>query len=659
MRYRISEIVVEARRPVVLTGGAAAVETDVDSLPLRANATAEDVLRSVPLLHVRTNSRGEAEISARGSESRQVAVLIDGVPITLAWDARADLSVVPATAWQEITFVRGLSSMLHGPNVLGGVVEISSGRIFEQPERASAEITLGADHVGGFGSTLTGVLPWSNGSGKWLLRAGTGFRDSPGLPLADGIQEPVETDDDLRLNTDASGRDAFLAARYASKDGLWLSGLGSMSREKRGIAPELGLSDEDARLWRYPVVSRGLVVLSGGTGMRSSPFGGQGDIEVGLGLNRGRTEIDQYASRAYGEVVGFENGEDRTLTARLLAGQSIGGSGHLRAALTMADIHYDEILTGGTSEYQQRLTSGGLETTWRVIRSSDLALTLTAGGAYDAASTPKTGGRPSLDRISEWGGRAGGTLALDDGETVFHGGISRRGRFPALRELYSGALNRFEPNPDLKPEKLLTVEAGGTQKVGFEKLRMVGEMHVVGFFNQLDDAVVRTTLPDRKFKRVNRNELQSVGMEAIAIARWEQSPIGALSLSASATWQDVELTDKDADETHRPENLPEIFGDFGAECRFGRGTRLGVGVEHTGQQFALNPLDGEDDPLPGETVINAHISQTWPMPEGWGGAAFRHLETRIALQNAAEAAVYDAWGLPEPGRLWRFEVRMY
>jgi len=58
-------------------------------------------------------------------------------------------------------------------------------------------------------------------------------------------------------------------------------------------------------------------------------------------------------------------------------------------------------------------------------------------------------------------------------------------------------------------------------------------------------------------------------------------------------------------------------------------------------------------------VINAHISQTWPMPEGWGGAAFRHLETRIALQNAAEAAVYDAWGLPEPGRLWRFEVRMY
>lgn len=81
----------------------------------------------MPHLHVRTNSRGEAEISTRGSDSRQVAVLVDGVPLTLAWDARADASVIPSSAPQEPTFTRGLSSMLHGPNVLGGVVEVKVG----------------------------------------------------------------------------------------------------------------------------------------------------------------------------------------------------------------------------------------------------------------------------------------------------------------------------------------------------------------------------------------------------------------------------------------------------------------------------------------------------------------------------------------------------
>ena len=76
---------------------------------------------------MRTNSRGEAELSVRGSESRQVAVLFDGMPLTLSWDRRTDLSVIPAGALQQVTLVRGLSTLLAGPNVLGGVVEFQTG----------------------------------------------------------------------------------------------------------------------------------------------------------------------------------------------------------------------------------------------------------------------------------------------------------------------------------------------------------------------------------------------------------------------------------------------------------------------------------------------------------------------------------------------------
>src|SRR5690606_29180141 len=86
---RLPEVIVRAPRPTTAVGGAVAIEADVDSLPLPPAPSMEELFRELPLMHVRTNSRGEAEITARGSESRQVAVLVDGVPITLAWDARA------------------------------------------------------------------------------------------------------------------------------------------------------------------------------------------------------------------------------------------------------------------------------------------------------------------------------------------------------------------------------------------------------------------------------------------------------------------------------------------------------------------------------------------------------------------------------------------
>src|SRR5690606_33014376 len=109
---RLTGISVRAMTPAVTAGGTSALRVLLDSLALPAAATVEDLLREIPLLHVRTNSRGEAELTARGSESRQVAVLVDGIPLTLGWDARSDMSVLPATAPVEVTLLRGLSSML-------------------------------------------------------------------------------------------------------------------------------------------------------------------------------------------------------------------------------------------------------------------------------------------------------------------------------------------------------------------------------------------------------------------------------------------------------------------------------------------------------------------------------------------------------------------
>ncbi|NJD10410.1 MAG: hypothetical protein FIB01_08245, partial [Gemmatimonadetes bacterium] len=221
--FRAGEIVVQAARPVATTGGASAIQVRIDSLGLPPAPTLEQVLRALPMVHIRTNSRGEAEIAVRGSESRQVALFADGAPLSLGWDGRTDVSVIPATAPRQVTLVRGLSSLLYGPNVLGGIIEVGVGH-GGAVTRRSAELTSGVDHLGGWSSAATFTAPARVNSGALLVRGGFGFRTSPGQPLAPDVVEPVPAErDELRLRTDAQQLAGFFAVRRDWQRGRWAS----------------------------------------------------------------------------------------------------------------------------------------------------------------------------------------------------------------------------------------------------------------------------------------------------------------------------------------------------------------------------------------------------------------------------------------------------
>ena len=633
------EVVIRAATPITAVGGASGLRARLDSMSLPAAASLERVLRGIPLLHVRRNARGEAEISARGSDSRQVALLVDGVPLTLAWDARADVSVIPASAPQEVDFTRGLSSMLYGPNVLGGVVELSVGQSFVQPPAASAEVAAEVDHLGGYGARAVVALPVTTDAGGLLVRAGGSRRDSPGFPRPRGVVEPVPVDGDLRLNTDVTNLDGFLSVRYHDYGGAWMAASGSTVLAERGIAAELGV-DDGARFWRYPHVSRTVMVGSAGTGDRTTSLG-RGDLEASIGVDLGRTDIDAYTDRTYTTQDGFENGVDRTLTARLLGDHTLGARGDLRAAFTVSDIRHDESLPDAEARYRQRLWSVGAETVWRALEYGGAVdfLRISVGGAYDLAQTPESGGREPLGTLRQWGGRIGATLGLAGGATVVHGGVSRRARFPSLRELYSGALNRFAPNPDLRPEHLIALEAGITTRRG------VAEVQAVAFRHQMNDAVVRTTLPDLRFMRVNRNQLESMGIELLA-----SLSVGRATVGGDLTLQSVNLTDTEAGVVNRPENLPEVVGGVHGAVALPLAFHVSAEARFTGSQFCIDPGTGEDTRLGAGAVVNAQVARTW-----WSG----RLDTRVAVDNLGDVALYDQCGLPQAGRLLRFQVRVF
>jgi iron complex outermembrane recepter protein len=649
-------IPVMAVRPAATVGGGSSLEVRIDSLSLAPAPTLEQVLRRLPLVQVRTNSRGEAQFSLRGSgsDARQVAVLVDGIPLSLGWDHRADLSVLPATAATSLVLVRGLPSVLHGPNVLGGVLEVGVGHHPGQwmPE-PSSEVTAGVESTGALlvAASLAQPVDLRSGS-RFAVRAGAGYRDRPGMALPSGVSQPGPDadepyrayDPDLRTNTDLRHADGFLALRWLSRDGAWATLSSSAFRAERGIASEL--HSRSPRYWRYPHVSRTVGVVSAGTGDRTTVFGGIGDVEASVGVDVGRSELVSYRNAGYTEERDREEGDDRTLTLRLLADHTLRERGGLRGAFTYADIHRDELLSGTTShEYRQRIWSLGGEAVTGVATGwgSFPLLRLGAGAALDGAATPLSGDKPPLGAMTAWGGRASAAIVSADGLLLLHGGISRRTRFPSLRELYSGALGRFEPNPALRPELLTAAEAG------FTKDGAHGRLQGVAFYRDLGDAIERVTLPSGRFQRVNRSALTSAGMELLGTTQ-----LGALALAGDVTLQRVRLSGDDA-AGERPEYQPDVLASATARVRLPLALQAGGAARYTGRQYCADPDSPGQLVLAAATRLDVDVSRELRVRTG---GALSRMELRAAVDNVADAAVYDQCGLPQAGRTLRVQVRL-
>lgn len=663
----VEVVVVRGARVPAVIGGAGAVVIRGDSLPIPAGpaASLERVLRQVPFVLVRQNSRGETELSVRGSDSRQAAVLLEGLPLTLGWDHRVDPSLVPMTGVDRLVFTRGLGTLLDGPNTLGGVLslEAARGAVGEGESPLRGMLGLTVDHLAG--RTLSGALrhTTSGARGAITVAAGGSARTRDGVALDaargaggsdDGASDvdPGQGDGErLRTNSDLRHTDAFASVRMEGAGGAGLALFAAGYDAERGTPPELHVAEP--RLWRSPVVRRRLVVASANTGSGAWAAGVSG-LALSVGGSEGRVEIERFTDRTYSVVDGREHGDEGVRSARLVATHAFRGPATLRAAATLADVRYRETLDAGTpdaetSRYRQRLGSVGAELEallGRRVRAS-------GGIVHDATSTPETGLRPALGALARWGWRGGLSFAAADAARV-HASVSSRTRFASLRELYSGALDRFDPNPSLRPERLVAAEVGAT--VERAVAGGAATVQAVAFHHRLEDAIVRITLPDRRFRRVNRDEIRSAGLELLAA--WSAGHPLAPEITADATVQRVRLRDVDgAGDERRPEHQPELRAALTAAVDLPLQLRGSIAGRYTGAQFCEHPDLGRQVRLEGTGSADAALSRRWSIARA-ASALFRTLRASLAFENLANATVFDQCGLPLPGRTVRVMVEV-
>jgi iron complex outermembrane receptor protein len=638
-RVKLETVTVTGSRAVAVVGGASAVVIRPDELRSSPAPLLEQALRESPFVHVRQNSRGEMELSVRGSDSRQAAVLLDGVPMSLGWDHRTDPSLIPVTGTTRIRIVRGLGSLLNGPNTLGGTIEVDHGA----GAGNDAWVGAGVDDNGAVVTTLGGERMLTS---SLAVRGGFAYRQRDGFALPSDATDPTAADG-LRTNSDLRNIDGFGSVHWRGALGKSLGLNVTGFDAERGVPPEEHITGP--RFWRYPYHSRYAIAVSGSTGTLSTPLG-FGSIDVGAGYNNGAVKIDIYGDRSYANVTGNEIGNEENVVGRVRASHSFG-PGMLRAAFTSSNIDFRESLSGVVANYQQTLWSAGAE-----VEMPVKSRTMLAGGfVFDKSSTPETGGRtPGQEPVDNIGWRAGVSHEVNTSVRL-HASASQRSRFPALRELYSGAANRFQPNPDLEPETLLGFEGGLTMNraVGTNGFAVA---EATAFSHNLEDAVVRITVtnptppPASFFRRVNRDNIISSGVELLAGYTFGSSMDRAVSISADAMLQKITIKDQTAGNTQRhAENNPETRGSLELGIPLPLLLRGVANLRYTGKQYCLNADTGNEDTLDAKTESDVALERKFTLQR----RPFQTLRALLSVDNVADATVFDQCGLVQPGRTIR------
>jgi iron complex outermembrane receptor protein len=629
-------ITVSARR-VTRVAGADRVELDQELVDSRDGGSVADLATLLPSTKLTVNSRGESLFMVRGSSERHLRVELDGIPLTVPWDERVDLSMLPLLAIASVDARRGVGSALDEPNTLAGTVELHPRRQILDGSASRVGTYIGEIDAWG----VQGLHQRRHG--RWNMLVAAEHRRQDGFLLPTEIEDGQHQDPTrrTRLNSDFERTTALARVeREFHDEGRWHLTLQASDGEK-GVAPEEHVTA--ARFWRYPMVRRTLF-----GGRLETPMGGAWKLDTSASVDFFSQDIDSYSGADYQTRDGYEEDRDRTGFWRLRVARDLGEATDLRMRTTFRYAEHRETTDSSPDEllYSQLLMGAGAEVEHEFSR----ALTLRAGAGYEGATTPETGNAIRRDGDNDLAIQAAVEGHFrNDGS--WHLNASRRPRMPSLRELYSDALSTFEPNDELEPEVQNALEAG----MGWSASRW--NLTLNGFAQEIDGAIERTTVEvspgDFAKKRVNLDKVRNLGIEAGGVVK----PVRGLSFDLQGTWLYSRSRSEDGDFDQRVEDRPEWIATVAGTWTHRSGMRLRAELDGVGERYSLD--ESRTDPsdpysrLDATTRLNLRFS--WRHFADVGGYAGS--EWYVRVDNILDQVTWSQTGLAESGRMVQAGVR--
>ena len=618
--------------------------TLIDAQDLRANdrsALAGALALAPGVSFVRIGQRNETQVYVRGFDMRQVPLFVDGVPVYTPYDGYVDLERFTTFDVSEVQVSKGFTSVLQGPNALGGAINIISRR-----PNAKVEGVVGASYASGTSKTTYANV--GSRLDKFYVQAGGSYLESDTFPLSDDFKAVSTQPAGDRVN--AYKRDGKFNVKLGwtpRGDEYAISYVGQ--RGKKGNPPYAG-SDTSVkvRFWQWPNWDKDSVYFVSNTHLGSNSY------------LRARAFRDVYDNTLYAyddatyttqkKSSSFQSPyHDTTTGGSLEWGLTIGSKQTVRAAGHYKnDKHQDHNVGEPVKHFDGRIYSGGLEYTLTPIsrlslvagvsgdkQTTTLAQDYQKGQVLDLIASCKASGSGSCGDTSGVNPQVGAFLSVPTGQLRLT--LARKTRLPSLKDRYSYKMGQAQPNPDLKAEHNNTIEAGYQGTLGAKTSFMASV-----FYSRIEDMIQKFYLSSSLYQLRNIGKASSAGLELDA--RTQLVP--HVDLGANYTYlhrknisdPSVELVD-----------APKHKGRVSLTGTITPSLRLVGGVDYEKGRRTLNE-GGKYLSVPSFAVVSLKGIYT----------IARHVDIEAAMMNAFDKNYWVADGYPEAGRTglatvrWRF-----
>jgi len=585
--------------------------------------------------------RRERLVYVRGFNSRQVPLFIDGVPVYVPYDGNVDLARFGVDYVSEIRVGKGLASLLYGPNIMGGAINVVSRRPTE-PLSISARLSTEIDDR--MDSNLTrAALGVSAASDRWYGSFSFSGNNSDTYRLPDSFT-PIANREDGGLRDNAESRDRLYVARVGfTPDQDSEYGFSWYRQEGEKEDPPYVGTTGPSRFWVWPywnkesfsLTSRNTVAEKGTVRLRAyyDTFENALDAFTNAAHTSFMFRGSSYDDYSKGAGADFEwRWSDATVT-RL-------------AAHYKKDVHR-EVQEQPVVPEQQLVSSTwdiAIEQEWRITPA--FSLTPSYQYVYSPGRTMYiwSANQFAPVAVNKSTANNGQLVAVwnvtDHGSVV--GGISRKTRFPALKDRFSGGLGSVVPNPDLKAEYANHFE------LGYEHTGEGWSAKVALFQANVRDAIESITLPASVCSAPNPNcsQLQNVGRQrnrgTELSGAWQA--LDSLRLDAQVTLVDRENLSSPA---LLATDTPKWRQRVAASWEFLPRWRLSVDAQHESKRYSATNGARIAEAF---TLVNGFVR--FSLNDNWGG--------ELGVRNLTDELYAYQEGFYEPGRSylaqldWRF-----
>ena len=441
------------------------------------------------------NSRNEETISIRGFDSRQVPVFLDGVPQYVPYDGYVDFGRFTTFDLSEVRVVKGAASLLYGPNIMGGAVNL----VTRKPRKDyEGDIRMGTAS----GDERKVAINLGSNQGSWYVQTGVSYLDANNYPLGAGFKDKkaIPTDKGKRENAYRTDKKFALKLGYTPNETDEYVLSYSKQEGEKGNPVYTGDTGKGIRYWRWPYWNKDSLYF-----ISSTDLGQDLTLKTRLYHDTYENLLEAYTNDSYNITLNNNNFpstyEDETYGAAVeLINRTFAAHDLHLAMHYKGDHHTDKNPNSANKEYKDITYSLALEDNVSLNEQWRLRL----GASHEEREAKKVYHWPT-GKTTATNGLAEVIYSLDSQAETF-ASVAYKTRLPTIKNRYSAGMGSALPNPDLKPETALHGELGlrGTLGRGAS-----GEVSL--FYSDINDAIQTAVVNSTECGGSTCNQAQNVG----------------------------------------------------------------------------------------------------------------------------------------------------